>query len=271
MDQIEAERLYIAMKWLIAIFCIVAVASADPWYGPPPPCGPPPEPECPPEVIEEPVPPPVVGMLTQIINVMIAEGAEITKVITALIAKNNQDLIDFNRQNGGPGFNDCAKIHFFARQANQFWKDVVDVTADQSHDILQAFNAALTQFEDVFRLVIDQPNVRSWLRELRDIPRLIQNLTDEAIQARRAQWFRLSQIYAEEFRNMVRAGLCSSPDYVQDRFYRILQVGLDEAADVLAQLKVDLETIRRRLVAHGAELSQNIYEVEILALKYFVA
>lgn len=262
------------MKWLVAFVCIWAVASAQYWCGPPPPpqlCGPPPEPECPPEVIEVPAPEPVVGALTQIVNDMIAASASNVEQITALLLKTNQDFLDEVRELGGPGFNRCARHNHFLRGAAKFWSDVYNVIYDNNISIDQAFNAAVAQIEEQFSLVITQPLVRSWLRELRDIPRILRNLLNLAFENRRAQWYRISQVYAAELNNVMRVGLCHNPDEAAERFYRITRIAMEELAGVLEQLKNDFDQTARQVIIRALNLANQIYEVEVLALKYFVS
>lgn len=256
------------MKLLLAFFCVVAVVAADPYCGQPIPL---PGPVCLPEVIPVPVHPPVIGLLSQVINLLIAQAAEVVTEITNLIVKNNNDLIAFIHSTGGPGFNDCKKLNFFIRQSTEFWQAVSDILKDHSWEVDQAFAAAILEIEQQFSLVIDQPQVRSWLRELRDIPRIIKNLSGQAVLNRRAQWLYLAQQYEIELKNIIQAGLCSCPDSMQERFYRVINIGLVEAESVLASLKLDIDAIARDLVDRALELANYIYEVEILALKYFVS
>lgn len=260
--------LFFTMKWLVAFVCVVAVASADPWCG----CGPPPPPPliCPPEVIVEPVLPPVVGLLSQVINTLIADAAESVSEINALVEANNKNLEEFTRASGGPGFNNCAKINQFIRASNVFWQSVADITADLSWNVAQVFEEALGEIEKQFRLVINQPLVQSLLRELRDIPRIVRNLGLAALQARRAEWLNISAFYSAELTVLVQNGLCSSPQNMQERFYRVLEIGAAEASAVLGNLKTDLDAIVRAQAIRALQLANQIYEIEIVALSYFV-
>lgn len=258
------------MKWLLVFVCIWAVVSAVPWCncGPP---EPPPEPICEIEVLPIPVLPPAVGLLTQVINKLIEETEKGVTLVHGLIELNNKELVDFIRENGGPGFNRCRQLNFFVRQSTAFWDAITDISTDISWDVEQEFNAAILQIEEQFSLVIDQPDVRNWLRELRDLPRIIANLSNQAIEKRRAQWLWLAEQYRQELHHVIQSGLCQSPENVQERFYRILRVGLNEAASILTELGNDNLSIRQHLFSRALELANNIYQVEIIALRYFVS
>lgn len=256
------------MKWLIAFVCIWTLVSAYPYCGPQ---LPPPEPVCLPEVIPVPEPVPVIGLLSQIVNKLMVRGEATVALIDNLQQEKHQNYVNFIRESGGPGFNLCPKTNFFIRGAEDFWKTINDIVADIAWEFDQTFTDAITIIEQQFSLVIDQPLVQSWLRELRDIPRIGRNLALQSIEYRRNEWIKVAQIYFVELSNLVRSELCQNPNELEGRYFRILRIGFEELQAVINKLKQDQDTLTRKVIARGFELANNIYNVEILALKYFVS
>lgn len=258
------------MKWLITFVFVWVSVSAIPWCGQQLPSH---EPECPPEVLPTPEPIEVVGLLTQLINKLkdIGDSENGTKSILALQQKKNDDFITFIRESGGPGFNICAKINFFKRQANEFWNTIQSSILDIYWQMEQAFSDAIETIKREFRLVIDQPQVQSWLRELLDVPRISVNLSLQSLESHRRQWIQLAMEYQAKLATLVRNGLCHNANELQNRFYRVLRIGLTEGDKVIIDLIKDQLPITENAIKRGLELANKIYQVEILALKYFVS
>lgn len=252
------------MKYLVAIICVWAVASAELNFAPQ---SPPSEPE----VLPEPKPELVVGLLTQVFQKLSARLELTDRSIDELQHTNEQELLNFIRESGGPASNILAKIQFFQKQANDFWQFIVDVLGDLTWDLNQYYGEALSTIEKEFRLVINQPLVRSWLRKLRDLPRIGRNLALQAIQRRHDQFDRLVLQVTADLGNLVRSELCQNPDAFQERFYRIFRLSYAEYLDIISNMKNDIRLITLDFVDSILKLANKIYEVDVLASKYFVS
>lgn len=257
------------MKWLVVAICVLPIVFADPFCGPPFPL---PEPECPPDSLPEPIiPVEVVGLYTEFGQNVTVRIAAVIQSINDLQAKNYQDLVDFIRETGGPGFNTCAKINFLRRQSDDFWQFIIDITGDLAWTDGIAYANYLAIIEKQFSLVINQPLVQSWMQELRQLSRLLRNQFLQAIQRRRAQWDELVAQISAQLSVLVSNGLCRNPDDMQERFNRILRVSFAESVDIIKQLFNDLAILLKHITHRNNELTRRIYEVDILALKYFVS
>lgn len=219
-----------------------------------------------------PAPLPVVGLFSGIIqNLMAAKYAAAIQAVSDLQARNYQELINFLRANGGPGFNTCAKMQFAQRSSNQFWQSIDDITADLIWDLKLAFNAARATMLQQFGLVINQPLVRSWVRELCDLARNFRNSTLERIQVRRSQWDRLVEQTFADVQQLVQSELCQNPDGLQERFNRLVRISIEELAAIVKALENDIRVIQVNTIDRGFKAAHNIYALEIAALKYFVS
>lgn len=245
------------MKCFVGFVYLWAAVSAVPWL--------------PEVVVSEPKSSaPTVGMLTSVVETLQADGVTVLKVIDDLQVKYNQELIAFIRSSGGPTVNHCAKTNFFVRQSNAFWTTLVDIIADVSWELHRKLFGAYGVIEREFHLVIDQSQVRSWLRELRDLSRIAQNWARDAVLKRRAQWNDLVEQYATQIAILLQSGLCQNQDVLNERFYRIINIGLAESADVINQVKIDQAAITDNIIKRALKLADKIYQVEILALKNLV-
>lgn len=244
------------MKWLLVLSCFWKLAAALSY------------PESPPEVL----PVPAVGLFTGVVhNLMAPKYAAASQMISELQQKINLQFINFLRENAGPGFNRCAKMEFAQRNSNEFWQSFIDITSDLIWEKTLAFRAARAIMEKQFSLVIDQPQVRSWLREARDLSRVLKNRTLERIHVRRAQWERLiGQTFADVDR-LVHSELCHNPDALKERAERLIRILLEELDNIINALKQDISVIQLNTMARGSTLANNIYEYEVKALKYFVS
>lgn len=224
--------------------------------------------ECLPEVLpEEPQPVPVVGLITGIIIDLQVRSLDTVKLIEDLETQGHRELIDFIRRSGGPGANTCGTLQFLNRQLNKLWQSIQDVVFDLTWSLELRLREAYGLIEHEFRLVIDQPLVRSWIRELRDLTRIGRNLSVQSIQNRRLQLTQSVQQYINQLITLIQSGQCKNPDVVNERFYRILNVALAESSDIINQLKLDQSVITANLARRGLDLANNIYQVETLALK----
>lgn len=257
------------MPWLAVFVWVLVIHTAVPY------CGfqlLPSQLECPPEVLpSSPSPVSVVGLFSQVIQKLIANSAISVQSLKDLKLKYDQDLIDYLSDNGGPGFNDCAKRQFYLRKTNKFWQAIVDITGDLTWLMQEDFEDALEIFVKQFNLIINQPAVRSWLRELRDVIRIGRNEVLQAINRRRSQWDELEQQVRQHVKQMVHIDLCQNADALQDRFNRVVHISLAKFSDIISKLKSDTETIIENIIQRAFKLANKIYEVEISALKYFVS
>lgn len=254
------------MKWFVAVVCVCTFVSADPYceqastY-----------PESPPDPLaDDTVPIQITGLLAQVFRAHEERFPSVIQTVRDQKLKNNQNLVEFFRKSGGPGFNVCLKIQYFKRQTDQFWQGINDLTKDTHGFFVVDFQDAISIIEKQFSLVINQPLVRSWVRELRDIPRIALNLSFQRLQHRHSQWSEMVQQVRENLTNLVRT-FCNDPDTLQDRYYRVLRISFEEATDIINQFFADLIAIKTTYTQRVYELTKNIYEVEILALKYFVS
>lgn len=249
------------MRWLVTFACAWAVVSAIP---------PSPDPECPIEILPIPEPVPVVGLLSHYIKDLI-ESCKVTfKAINDAQALDQQQYRDYIRQIGGPGFHDAARKRFMLSQGDRLWALIVDITADITWKLSSALNEDVAIIEKQFSLVIDQPKVRSWLREIRDIIRVGRNQILQLIKTRRAEWSQFVSKAEEQLEIVIKTGLCQSPDTMRKRFYRMTRTSLSQSVDFVHQLENDIQAIVMNLAQHAVKLANNIYGVEIAALKYFV-
>lgn len=256
------------MKWLVVASCVLTVVFADPYCGLP---FPQPEPECQPDLQPEPIPVEVVGLYTLLGQNVSNEIVAAFQSVNDLQAKNNQDFINFIRESGGPGFNYCAKVQFLRRQTEEFWQFINDITSDLFWNLEIEYRNYLEVIEKQFSLIINQPEVQTWMRELHQLIRSMRNQFLQAVRRRRAQWDQLVGEFSAQFSVLVPTGLCQNPDEMQERFNRILRISFSESGNIIQQLFTDLGIFGKNAQIRDIELTNRIYEVEVLALKYFVS
>lgn len=246
------------MQCLFAVVCLWAVVSANAQYE---------------YLLDErqPAPQPT-GLLTIFVNALQEKGLRQVQFIDDLQRKNNAELIAFIRATGGITTNFPEKNAFTTRQNDTFWQAIVNGVDDIYWDLKQNFTIAQAVIEHEFRLVIDQPQVRSWLRDFRDLPRIGLNLALQAVSNRREQWRNVGLVYTRTLgTQMIATYQCQNKDdELNDRFYRLSKLGFEEQFGVVKQLQADLARIIAAVVQRGFELADNIYEVQVLALKNLI-
>lgn len=264
----ENVRYPFTMQCFVALVCLWAVVSAVSCQL----CGPPaPVFECPPEDLPEPEPVPIIGLLTTIINTLQADGIVAVQQINDLLLKNQQDLINFIQDVGPPGVDNCKKMQFHIRQSDEFWQTILAVTSEISWSLKSKLAEAFGLIESTFSLVIDLPEARSALRELRDISRIAENQLNDAVQNRQAQWNQLIVQYNSILYYLIQTLQCVNPGLLQQRFIRVINVGFGEQAKIIDQLNDDLERITLNAIRRGFELADIIYQLEIKALYNLVS
>lgn len=256
------------MHFLIGFVCIWTVVFAIPDCGPP--LLPPPPPQCLPEELPVPTADPAVGLLTQVIQKLYAGLDAAFQFLNGIQLRNNQEFLNLITEVGGPGFNTAAKIKFFVQQSNEFWQSIIDTTADLTWMIQKVYADALSTIEEKFSLVIQQTAVRSWVRGLHDIIRKGRTVVLQASEQYRVKWMKWIQQVANELAQLVQSELCHNPDAVLDKAQRIIHRSFVESAEIVAQLWNEFNAITAKSFEYTLELANNIYEVQILALKYFV-
>lgn len=261
------------MRCFVALVCLCAVVAAVPWQD----CEvrplAPPVIICPPDEVPEPAKPSSVqvdGLLTSVIKALQTNGAIVVQLIDDLILKNNQELLAFLRLDGGPDITSESQLHFFDQQSKEFWQTIIYAIADLSWHLDRKLTDAYAIIEREFSLVIAQPTVREWLRELRDLSRIGKNLALEAIHTRRDEWNQLSVAYSKQIEIFCDSKLCLPADVMSERFYRIIGIARSELSDVVNNLKLDHRAIAQRIIQRGIELAGKIYQVQVQALKYYV-
>lgn len=237
------------MNWLIIVFIVWTVVSA----------------------VAEPSPAPVVGLFTQSYNKINANSVAGIQQIDKLINKYYLDLLNYIRAAGGPGYNTDRKIKTYSKLADELWANIVDIYADNTWN-LQLINIELMPtLKNKFGLVVDQPLVRSWLCELSDLIRVNWNSVLQTVNQYRAEWDNLAGQVGDQLADLISAGLCHCPDLVQERFYQIIRYIFVEAANIIKQMVSAINAyFNGKIVERGYALHQNIYNAEIIRLKYFV-
>lgn len=252
---------------LVALWAVVSVVSCQLCGVPLPP---PSEIECLPDVLPEPEPVPIIGLLTTVVNTFIVAGQVAVNQVEDLLLNYQQDVIGFVRETGPPGIDECKKLHHFQRQTDAFWQNITAIKAEMAFNLELKLREVYGLIERAFSLVIDQPQVRSWLREFRDLSRIAKNQFDESAQIRRAQFDQLVQLYNDIFDHLIERHQCANPTLLQKRFYRVIDVGLSEQAEVIHQLMIDADRITVQIIRRGFDLADNIYQVGIVAFQSLV-
>lgn len=255
------------MKYLVGLVCLCAVVSAIPWSN----CGillPPPEP-CLGKLLDAPEPPPIAitGLLTSVIESLKANGITKIEQFEEQQKQFNHNLLIFFREAGPEAVNNTVKTQYLARQAGYFWQNLLDVASDILYGLNVKLNEAYVIIEREFRLVIDRTQVRAWLRELRDLGRVVKNQCIQAIEKRRVQWYDVVQQYIDKLGYLDVTLECVNPNLMQERYYRVMDLGFAELTGVVNQLKADTIEISLKIIHRVFELANNIYDVEVMALK----
>lgn len=246
------------MICLVILFGVWTVASADPYCGVP-------------AIQPVPVPVPVVGALTKF-YVGVTPRLNVQKQrYAALLAKYNQDTVNSVRETGGPGFNNELKIQNFAKLTDDLWKNMVAIAEDFTYKDEAIYEGILAEMVKVYSLVIDQPQVRAWLRILRDLTRLCWNSSLQIFQQYRVKWDDLSDQIGDKLADLISANLCHNPNLVQERYYRIVSYGTQEYANIIQEMYEKIEKVKVDTATRGRVYFNKIYEAEIAALKYFVS
>lgn len=173
---------------------------------------------------------------------------------------------------GGGSFGNLQDYANLVREDRDIlWTTVAHNMLDLSWEFRPVYDAAIDNIVREFRLVIDQPQVRSWLRELRDLRRTSVNEALQSVKIRHDQWWSLVQQYEMELIDLVNRGRCQQdPQRVEQSFERILKIAYDDVWQIFVQLKADNVKIMNDFVQRGYELTRKIYEAEVEALRYFV-
>lgn len=120
-------------------------------------------------------PPPPVGALTQISLSLQAAAVSYVNQLDQIRATNFVLLDNYIRQNGGIGGDLDAIIAYAAPLAAGIWQFIYDSIEDLAWNNGRMIAQALADMERQFELVINQPLVRSWLRQLRQFSRIGEN------------------------------------------------------------------------------------------------
>lgn len=255
------------MRLSIVFFCCFAVVFADSY------CGqsfPPPKSECISEVQPAPATP-VTGLLTQLTqNLSNSLKAEFQQ-IKSMLLKNNNDLLTFIRETSGPAFNLQEKIEYIQKQSNLLWKYIVDTGYDLNWHFNLNINDDILTIEKQFRLVIEQPLVRSWLRDLRDHTRNGRNRAVAIIDGHRSKSEQLFLRFKTELENLVRSEICQNTIELQKRFYRLVRQYFAELENIISGMEQEIGLNGVNFYQRLFELANNIYEAEMKSLKYFVS
>lgn len=188
------------------------------------------------------------------------------------IFQNNLQLVANHIQQGGGLQGDLDEYLAFVSQVETgFWQQI----ADNEEDLTWVFERQLAQayadIEREFSLVINQPLVRSWLRQLRQIARIGLNRTLDMINQLRTQYLAVSDNFKKQALDLIRNSKCGDSQSLQDRFNQIVAATTQQLLPILGTLKQQQAQITGEIILQGFALANNIYQAEIEALRYFVS
>lgn len=188
------------------------------------------------------------------------------------ISATNFDLLqNYIRQNGGIGGDYESFKAYAAPLAAGLWQYINDTNEDLAWRYDQLIDQALSVIEREFALVINQPVVLSWLRQLRQLPRVGQNQAHAILDNYRQQWYAIVTSSQQKAQELNRQAQCGCPQDAQRKYEQLAAEGEQQLLAVLDQMKNDLGNSSMDLFSQGLALANNIYQVEITALYYFVS
>lgn len=236
---------------IVACLCWAAVAAQQPLILPAP-------------------PPPPVGALTRISLAVQATSVAYINEMDHIYATNYAILGNYIRQNGGIG----GDYHSFKAYADQldngFWQFIYDSLEDLAWNNDQLIAQALTDIEREFQLVINQPLVRFWLRQLRQLPRIGENRLLALLDNYRQQWNAIVASNQQKYQELNRQAQSSCPQEAQRKYEELIKSD-QHLEELLTQMKLDMGKAAMDLWQQGLVLANNIYQAEIEALHYFVS
>lgn len=192
------------------------------------------------------------------------------QAIDAKRVAHHKDIVDLICRSGGPLGNNYANLQVLTRLSNEFWQFVFGSISELTWYFKIKFYTAFATLEQVDSLIVDQPRVRSWLREFRDLCKIGRDRNFKSLQARTLQSARLVEQYQIQLLNLIKTGQCQDRDALNDRFYVILDVFFGEFDDIIKQLWVDQSATTTYIFRHGSSLNKLIFDAQVNALKHLV-
>lgn len=167
------------------------------------------------------------------------------------------------------GNHDLAKL--FRQMDETLWTIINNHYLETTWKFEKLYADAFDDIEREFKLVIDRPQERSWLRKLRQERQVTQESVQKSANARRQQWRDVVAGNVNELRELIRRGQCGGhPNAVQPLVLGRLKRVFGELSAIVNLYKQDLNMITIESTRQGFEWTNNIYQSEIAALKHFV-
>lgn len=246
------------MQLLIAFACLWAVAVAQEIAPPPGLIPPPPVPGAPP-----------LGALTTINHMYISAGLGVVAHINAFQKDITEKAAAFFKQNGGI-HGDLKLYYAYINQLTaSFWQTVQDNLFDLKWDYTQEGNKCLVDIEREFKLVINDPVVRSHLRLLRDINRTSLNRALAYLDETRTKFYALSDQLQQQGLELIERTRCQ-PDQ-QRQWDDFNAAAIKQFLQILGVLAAQIAPIVVDSFQQTLTQANFIYQAEIQALHYFVS
>lgn len=219
------------------------------------------------------VPPPArpIGAFGIIILDLQRVGDIYSKKIDASFVGINEEIGKYIQEHGGLNGDLNDYLAFENVTETFYWQSIEDDVNDIAWNFDQQLADALDNIEREFALVINQPLVRSWLRQLRQIGRIAQNRALASVHQRRAEDIALSEQFNQQAVEFIRNSKCSGSQALLEGYTKIVNNAMHELAKIKEALKKDQEIITNDMINLGLALTNNIYQVEIEALRYFIS
>lgn len=218
-------------------------------------------------------PPPVrpIGAFTKIILALQQIGGVYANNIDALFLSTLEDINIYIQQHGGL-YGDLDDYLAFENKTDVgYWQTIEDNVNDLAWIFGQQLTQALDDIEREFVLVINQPLVRSWLRQLRQLGRIGHNRALESVRQRHQQDIVLSGQFNQQAVDLIRSLRNGDSQVLQQRYSQYVVSTMGPLSQLKEDLKNDQAQITNDMIQQGLALANNIYQVEIEALKYFVS
>lgn len=210
-----------------------------------------------------------IGALTKII--LDIQNATQAYDIEAHFQNNIVVSLNFIFENGGLN-GDIVKDIAFGNQVNiAYWQQMEDNLNDISWIFGERLAQALDDIEREFALVINQPLVRSWLRQLRQLPRIGHNRGLELLARKRAEFFAGSSQYQKQIIEFMQNSKCVDRQSLMQPFTQIGTTAVQNLKPIIDSMIKEQAQITSEIIQQGLALSNNIYQAEIAALWYFVS
>lgn len=209
--------------------------------------------------------------ISSIAQTLFEEIAALGKRLDELTQIKFQQKNEYCIQCGGIA-GDMDKCEAFgAVIAAEFWQYANDTIDDIYWTFARLLAQTLLHVEGEFSLVIHQPQVRSWLRHLRQMSRIGQNYALDAVSKWQSVWIQLALPYQHRVDELHRQAMSGSADVAQRKYDALSETLFQHLKDIIAALKMDLASNSNKSIRQANILLQCVYQVEIADLKYFIS